>query len=87
MSQVYPYLGASPDGAVSCNCCDEELLEIKYPWTSLEKLTSEYIAQPESCLTYDDSNKISLENNHSIWSKFNIKCLLNVDCIVILRSF
>ena len=64
ISQAYPYLGASPDGVISCNCCGEEILEIKCPWTSRERLISEYITQPESCLTYDDSNKISLKNSH-----------------------
>ena len=59
---VYPYLGASPDGFISCNCCDEGILEIKCPWTSQERLISEYITQPESCLTYDNTNNISLEN-------------------------
>ena len=32
--QVYPYLGASPDDVISCNCCGEGGLEIKFPWTS-----------------------------------------------------
>ena len=27
----YPFLGASPDGIVSCDCHDQKLLEIKYP--------------------------------------------------------
>ena len=28
----YPYLGASPDGLVTCICCGDELLEIKMPY-------------------------------------------------------
>ena len=64
ISQTYPYLGASPDGVIGCNCRGEGILEIKYPWTNPERLLSEYITQPEPCLTNDDSNKISLKNNH-----------------------
>ena len=64
ISQAYPYSGASTDGVISCNCCGEGILEIKCHWTSRERLISEYIKQPESCLTYDDSNKISLKNSH-----------------------
>ena len=64
ISQACPYLGASSDGVISCNCCGEEILDIKCPWTSRERLLSEYITQPGSCLTYDDSNKISLKNSH-----------------------
>ena len=62
VSQAYPYLGARPDGVISCNCCGEGMLEIKCPWSSRERLISEYITQPESCLTYDEllSNLLSL---------------------------
>ena len=59
-----PSLGAShPDGVISCNCCGEGILET-CPWTSRERLISEYITQQKSCLTYDYSNKISLKNSH-----------------------
>ena len=65
ISQAYPYLRASPDGVISCNCCGEGILEIKCPWTSRQRLISEYsITKPEPCLTYDDSNKISLKNSY-----------------------
>jgi hypothetical protein len=29
----YPYLGASPDGIISCSCCGPGLLEIKCPYS------------------------------------------------------
>ena len=64
LSQAYTYLGDSPDGVIRCNCCGEGILEIKCPWTSREKLNSGYITQPEPCLTYDDSSKISLKKCH-----------------------
>ena len=43
--QRYPYLylGASPEGVISCNSCGKRILEIKYPCTSQEKLISEYV--------------------------------------------
>ena len=31
----YPYLGASPDGLVTCTCCGDELPEIKMPYSVL----------------------------------------------------
>ena len=55
---------ASPDGVISCNCCGEGILEIKCSWISPENLISEYVTQPDSFLTYDDSNKISLKSSH-----------------------
>ncbi len=30
---LYPYLGASPDGFVSCLCCGEGIIEIKCPYS------------------------------------------------------
>ena len=63
ISQVFPYLGASPDDAISCICCGEGGFEIKFPWTSWESLISEYMTQPV-LFTYDDSNKINLKNSH-----------------------
>ena len=32
ISSDYPFLGASPDGLVSCDCCGEGLVEIKCPF-------------------------------------------------------
>ena len=61
-SQTYPYLGASSDGVISCKCFGKEILEISWPWTSREKLISEYVTQPETCLTYDDGNKTNLRH-------------------------
>ncbi|XP_040358542.1 uncharacterized protein LOC121047403 [Ixodes scapularis] len=31
LSQSHPFLGASPDGIVSCSCCEKRLIEIKCP--------------------------------------------------------
>ena len=62
--QSYPNLRASHDSVLSCNCCGTGILKRKCHWTSWEKLISKYVTQPEPCLTYDDSNKISLKNSH-----------------------
>ena len=32
ISSDYPFLGVSPDGLVSCDCCGEWLVEIKCPF-------------------------------------------------------
>ena len=33
VSPHYPHLGASPDGLISCSCCNDGLLEIKCPYS------------------------------------------------------
>ena len=62
ISQTYPYLGASSDGVISSKCFDKEILEKSCPWTSREKLIKEYVTQPKTCLTYDNSNKTNLRH-------------------------
>lgn len=34
INSEYPYIGASPDGFVKCDCCGEGLVEIKCPFTA-----------------------------------------------------
>lgn len=29
VDEIHPFLGASPDGLISCKCCGEGLIEIK----------------------------------------------------------
>ncbi|XP_075556580.1 uncharacterized protein LOC142588637 [Dermacentor variabilis] len=46
-----PYMGASPDGLVKCNCCPERVKEIKYP-ESMKKFLEENIEKnKEKALT------------------------------------
>ena len=33
ISTEFPYLGASPDGCVSCDCCTNGILEVKCPYS------------------------------------------------------
>ena len=37
-SEAYPYLMASPDGLISCNCCGKDILGIKCTGSRQEKL-------------------------------------------------
>ena len=32
INPTFPYLGASPDGRVTCECCEDKLIEIKCPY-------------------------------------------------------
>ena len=38
LDKKYPFLGASPDGIISCDCCNERLIEVKCPTTELASL-------------------------------------------------
>ena len=37
LDPMYPFMGASPDGLVSCSCCGNGVLEIKCPYTCKNK--------------------------------------------------
>lgn len=46
----HPCIGASPDGIVSCDCCNSRILEVKCP-LSLEKFREKEMAKSETpCL-------------------------------------
>ena len=55
IDHVDPFLGASPDGMVQCNCCGKGVLEIKCPYC--------YKDLPE----HDDSS-FCMVNQKGVWS-------------------
>ena len=67
MYQQAPYIGGSPDGFVSCDCCPQTaLIEIKAPWRLREVgLTSWQL------LEYLDE-KQNLRRNHSYFHQINL---------------
>ena len=37
LDPLHSFLGETPDGVISCNCCGNEVLEIKYPYSCKQK--------------------------------------------------
>ena len=70
-----PFLGASPDGLVSCLCHGEGLVEIKCPWTYRDLTIAEYAEKNESCLEKDQKG-IKLKRKHSYF--FQVQCQMHV---------
>ncbi|XP_065068875.1 uncharacterized protein LOC135694115 [Rhopilema esculentum] len=66
ISAAYPFLGATPDNILSCQCCGLGVLEIKCPWSSRDLDISEYINKPDSYLIKDDGS-ILLKPKHQYW--------------------
>lgn len=56
-----PYLGASPDGLVSCKCCGEGLLEIKCSFTHQHKLPKEACMDNHYHVTLDENENVRLK--------------------------
>jgi len=60
-----PYIGATPDMVVSCECCGEGLLEVKCPLTSAHQIPT------AGCpaYLYNGPHGISLQRNHSYYTQ------------------
>ena len=58
-----PFLGASPDALVACDCCGEGCLEIKCPFCSKDQFIFEAAENKKFCLD-KVSNGFQLSKNH-----------------------
>ena len=70
VSPSYPYLGSSPDGMVTCTCCDESvLLEIKCPYKYRDQLPTADVAlaDPGFCLKRNANNEVHLSESHKYY--------------------
>ena len=67
-----PFVGASPDGIVTCSCCDIKwCLEIKCPYSI--NFTSPL--SPEAKLTYlikDDNGAVTINRSHRYYTQCKI---------------
>ena len=57
INPLYPYLGASPDGFVSCDCCDEAAIEIKCPYSGHD-------CHPKDLRDFVFNNNSKLKRSH-----------------------
>ena len=67
----YPYIGASPDGVVSCMCCGDGLLEIKCPFKYRDKSPTdeEALNDKNYCLVRNDHGDIHLSPTHAYYDQ------------------
>ena len=65
---LYPFLGATPDGLVSCSCHGDGTLEIKCPYSCREK-DLEQVAEENSnfFLVQDDDGILRLKETHQYY--------------------
>ena len=67
----HPFIGASPDGVVSCECHGVGLLEIKCPWTNRGCTIDQYSKMKDSCLAVIDGT-IKLKTSHMYY--YQVQC-------------
>ena len=64
----HPYLGASPDGIVSCDCCGTGLLEIKCPFKYKNSVLSD-IDDRLFCLEKNSARELQLKKSHDYYTQ------------------
>ncbi|XP_021352053.1 uncharacterized protein LOC110449491 isoform X1 [Mizuhopecten yessoensis] len=64
----YPYIGASPDSVVSCDCCGEGFVEVKCPYCVRSMPITEATDIKASCLESIDGS-VRLKKKHSYYSQ------------------
>ncbi len=76
----WPYLGATPDGKVSCSCCGNGILEIKCPYSHKESTIDDATQDKNFCLKKDSGGRITLKNSHAYYYQVQTQLFIaNVD--------
>ncbi|KAJ4944639.1 hypothetical protein JOQ06_013182 [Pogonophryne albipinna] len=60
-----PWIGASPDGVVTCACHEPGILEMKCPFSAKDRSLLECTKDSRFCLTIPEGGVMSLKLNHS----------------------
>ena len=66
-----PWIGASPDGVVTCACHEPGILEIKCPFSAKDRSLLECTKDLGFCLTVPEGGVMSLKLDHSYLYQVN----------------
>jgi hypothetical protein len=66
ISQTHPYIGASPDLLVSCNCCGDGLVEVKCPYS---KRDVDIQLEPPDYVVHGKTRPYELKTNHAYYAQ------------------
>ncbi len=72
LNSKYPFMGASPDGIVSCQCCGRGVLEIKCPYSCRNKTLSEFEGEV-SFLEKSQEGKMEIKRTHSYYYQLQMQ--------------
>lgn len=90
VNNVYPHIGASPDGVWACDCCGKGILEIKCPITANNFATfSEYSSSKYSSIEKKGRRGYILKRNHAHYFQIQMQMFvldLNVAHYVIWKK-
>ena len=63
----WPYIGASPDGIIYCDCCPKGVLEIKCPYCHRDESISAAVAKDKNFCLIEVNGQISLDHDHAYY--------------------
>ena len=73
LNNQWPFLGASPDGLISCKCCGQGALEVKCPYSCRDIPSSEY-ASKQNFMLSPAQRKYALKQDHHY--NYQVQCQL-----------
>lgn len=72
----FPYLGASPDGCISCDCCGSGVIEIKCPYSCAETSVREAVKMKNFCLECGSNGSFVLPKTHAYYFQVQAQIFL-----------
>lgn len=69
VDEEHPFLGASPDGLISCKCCGEGLLEMKCSYLFKNKTPQEACTDHHYRVYLDHNNSVRLKESSSWYTQ------------------
>ena len=82
ISTNWPFLGASPDGIVCCDCCGHGVIEVKCPYCVRNKHLEDAVKDKSFCLK-EELGVIALDRTHQYYYQVQQQlqiCKNEVDC-------
>ena len=73
VSLHHPFLAASPDSLVDCQCCGAGVVEIKCPWTERNATITELIERQKSGFLEKVSENVTLRKSHDYYSQVQLQ--------------
>ena len=68
LDPLHPFLGATPDGVISCDCCGNGVVEIKCPYCCKQKDLITVAVEDSGLLLYEDEEgAIELKQSHQYY--------------------
>lgn len=72
----YPYIGATPDGLISCSCCGEGIIEVKCPFKQKHIKVTDACKDSQFCLHMNESGHITLKPSHPYYYQVQAQLLV-----------